>query len=183
MALAAESSLSTPDRNKRGADDAFGIEGASRVDDSVGNGGDASSSSRGYGVGRERSVRDGGGQSADAGCTDPGGVQDLGTRMMAHFLGLDVPGMEPSTSFYPGYEWWHRSGQGGAYPQQQQQQQPQQGSTGGGRGSGAEQQQQQQQQPQPSPQVYGDGQSGGGIPRAWGGGPGPGPMYYGYEPY
>lgn len=40
------------------------------------------------------------------------GVQDLSTRIMAHMLGLDIPGIEPSTSFYPGYEWWPRNGQG-----------------------------------------------------------------------
>ncbi len=39
------------------------------------------------------------------------GVQDLSTRIMAHMLGLDIPGIEPSTSFYPGYEWWPRNGQ------------------------------------------------------------------------
>jgi len=37
------------------------------------------------------------------------GVHDLGTRIMAHMLGLDLPGIEPSTSYYPGYEWWPRS--------------------------------------------------------------------------
>lgn len=40
------------------------------------------------------------------------GVHDLSTRIMAHMLGLDIPGIEPSTSFYPGYEWWPRNGQG-----------------------------------------------------------------------
>lgn len=39
------------------------------------------------------------------------GVHDLSTRIMAHMLGLDIPGIEPSTSFYPGYEWWPRNGQ------------------------------------------------------------------------
>lgn len=34
------------------------------------------------------------------------GVQDLSTRIMAHMLGLDIPGIEPSTSYYPGYQWW-----------------------------------------------------------------------------
>lgn len=43
--------------------------------------------------------------------TEPG-VQDLNTRLMAHMLGLDIPGIEPSTSYYPGYEWWPRNGQG-----------------------------------------------------------------------
>lgn len=37
-------------------------------------------------------------------------MQDLTTRIMAHMLGLDVPGVEASTSYYPGYEWWPRSG-------------------------------------------------------------------------
>ncbi|GLB35813.1 putative fungal specific transcription factor [Lyophyllum shimeji] len=37
------------------------------------------------------------------------GVQALGTRIMAHMLGLHIPGVEPSTSYYPGYEWWPRS--------------------------------------------------------------------------
>ncbi|KAF8899084.1 fungal-specific transcription factor domain-containing protein [Infundibulicybe gibba] len=36
------------------------------------------------------------------------GVQDFSTRIMAHMLGLDIPGVEPSTSYYPGYEWWPR---------------------------------------------------------------------------
>ncbi|KAG2022902.1 nuclear protein [Coprinopsis cinerea AmutBmut pab1-1] len=39
------------------------------------------------------------------------GVQDMSTRMMASMLGLDVPGVEPSTSFFPGYEWWPRPDQ------------------------------------------------------------------------
>jgi len=37
------------------------------------------------------------------------GVQDISTRMMAHMLGLEIPGVEPSTSFFPGYEWWPRT--------------------------------------------------------------------------
>lgn len=45
------------------------------------------------------------------------GVQELGTRIMAHMLGLDIPGVEPSTSYFPGYEWWPR-------PNQAVQQQP-----------------------------------------------------------
>ncbi|KDQ63123.1 hypothetical protein JAAARDRAFT_367704 [Jaapia argillacea MUCL 33604] len=32
--------------------------------------------------------------------------QDSSKRIMAHMLGLDVPGIEPSTSYFPGYEWW-----------------------------------------------------------------------------
>jgi len=32
---------------------------------------------------------------------------------LAQTLGLDVPGVEPSTSFYPGYQWWPRPGDDG----------------------------------------------------------------------
>jgi len=39
------------------------------------------------------------------------GVQELSTRIMAHMLGLDIPGVEPSTSYYPGYEWLPRPNQ------------------------------------------------------------------------
>ncbi|THV07451.1 hypothetical protein K435DRAFT_741751 [Dendrothele bispora CBS 962.96] len=48
--------------------------------------------------------------------TSETGVQDLSTRMMAHMLGLDIPGIEPSTSYYPGYEWWPRPGQNTVQP-------------------------------------------------------------------
>jgi len=37
------------------------------------------------------------------------GIQDMSTRMMAQMLGLDILGIEPSTSYYPGYEWWPRT--------------------------------------------------------------------------
>jgi hypothetical protein len=39
--------------------------------------------------------------------TPPGagaGVED--PRMMARMLGLEVPGIQASTSYFPGYEWW-----------------------------------------------------------------------------
>lgn len=39
------------------------------------------------------------------------GVQDMSNRLLAQMLGLDIPGIEPSTSYYPGYEWWPRSTQ------------------------------------------------------------------------
>lgn len=52
------------------------------------------------------------------------GVQDLSTRLMAHMLGLEMPGVERSTSFFPGYEWWPRANQG--YPQPPPQQATQQ---------------------------------------------------------
>jgi hypothetical protein len=51
------------------------------------------------------------------------GVQDVSTRLMAHMLGLEIPGVEPSTSYFPGYEWWPRIQGNGASQQQQQQQQ------------------------------------------------------------
>ncbi|KAF8971739.1 fungal-specific transcription factor domain-containing protein [Flammula alnicola] len=51
------------------------------------------------------------------------GVQDISTRLMAHMLGLEVPGVEPSTSYFPGYEWWPRN-QGGSSQQQQPSQNP-----------------------------------------------------------
>jgi len=34
--------------------------------------------------------------------------QDLNARLMMQTLGLDVPGIEASTSYYPGYQWWPR---------------------------------------------------------------------------
>jgi len=37
------------------------------------------------------------------------GVQDLSTRIMAHMLGLDIPGIDPSVPIYPAYQWWPRS--------------------------------------------------------------------------
>ncbi|CAL1694956.1 unnamed protein product [Somion occarium] len=38
---------------------------------------------------------------------------DEGARMMAHTLGIPLPGVQPSTSYYPGYEWWPPSVMGG----------------------------------------------------------------------
>ncbi|KAG6842456.1 hypothetical protein C0991_007586 [Blastosporella zonata] len=46
------------------------------------------------------------------------GVQELGTRIMAHAIGLNIPGVEASTSYYPGYEWWPRSNELGPSSQQ-----------------------------------------------------------------
>ncbi|THH18408.1 hypothetical protein EW146_g2572 [Bondarzewia mesenterica] len=63
--------------------------------------------------------------------------QGAGNRILAHMLGIDIPGIEPSTSYLPGYEWWPRTGQ-----------RPPQGQ-GQGQGQGQQQQQQQQQQPSP----------------------------------
>ncbi|KAJ7786593.1 fungal-specific transcription factor domain-containing protein [Mycena metata] len=39
------------------------------------------------------------------------GVQDMANKLMAHMLGLDLPGVEPSTSFYTGCDWWARPSQ------------------------------------------------------------------------
>ncbi|TFY53230.1 hypothetical protein EVG20_g10211 [Dentipellis fragilis] len=38
--------------------------------------------------------------------------EDASNRMLAQMLGLDIPGLEPSTSYFPGYEWWPRNGNG-----------------------------------------------------------------------
>ncbi|KAF9225551.1 hypothetical protein BS17DRAFT_751446 [Gyrodon lividus] len=73
-----------PDRQKRGADDAFGKEKSSDF------------------LQREAFA-------AKERVTSSAGIQDISTRMMAHMLGLDIPGIEPSTSYYPGYEWWPRA--------------------------------------------------------------------------
>ncbi|KAF8846123.1 hypothetical protein BDN67DRAFT_1064611 [Paxillus ammoniavirescens] len=75
-----------PDRQKRGADDAFGREKSSDF---------LQREAFGDYTPKER-------------VTSAAGIQDISTRMMAHMLGLDIPGIEPSTSYYPGYEWWPR---------------------------------------------------------------------------
>ncbi|KAG0702716.1 fungal-specific transcription factor domain-containing protein [Suillus ampliporus] len=77
-----------PDRQKRAADDAFG-ERSSDV---------LQREAFGDIIPRERAPQD-------------SGIQEISTRMMAHMLGLDIPGIEPSTSYYPGYEWWPRANQ------------------------------------------------------------------------
>lgn len=66
------------DRRKRPAEDAFGLDKASDV------------------------------LSQDIFGPDQVDFQDMSTRIMAQMLGLDMPGMEPSTSYLPGYEWWPR---------------------------------------------------------------------------
>ncbi|KII93670.1 hypothetical protein PLICRDRAFT_35889 [Plicaturopsis crispa FD-325 SS-3] len=76
-----------PDRHKRPAEDAFGQEKAS-----------------------DYLQREAFSNWEQAPASPGNGVQDLTTRIMAHMLGLDVPGVEASTSYYPGYEWWPRSG-------------------------------------------------------------------------
>jgi hypothetical protein len=47
--------------------------------------------------------------SKDAHHEGDNGVQDLSARIMAQMFGYHIPGIEPSTSFLPGYEWWPRS--------------------------------------------------------------------------
>ncbi|KAK7063985.1 Zn(2)-C6 fungal-type domain-containing protein [Favolaschia claudopus] len=73
-------STQSGDRHKRHAEDAFGQDRSS-----------------------EYPLRDGAqfGQNVD-------GVQDVANKLMAHMLGLDIPGVEPSTSFYAGCDWWSR---------------------------------------------------------------------------
>ncbi|KXN88828.1 Nitrogen assimilation transcription factor nirA [Leucoagaricus sp. SymC.cos] len=86
------------DRHKRVAEDAFGQE-------------------KDY---SQREVYDERGNihSNQGGFENQNGVHDLSTRIMAHMLGLDIPGIEPSTSYYPGYQWWPRTtGQGGSSTQ------------------------------------------------------------------
>lgn len=83
--LPTTSQFPTPDRPKRLADYAFGPEETSNY--------------------RQRGAF----PAYDHRSTPAGnGVQDLSTQIMAHMLGLAVPGVEPSTSYYPGYEWWPR---------------------------------------------------------------------------
>lgn len=79
--------LQAPDRQKRGADDAFGRERSADV--------------------LQREVF--GDSGSKERMTPTAGIQDISTRMMAHMLGLDIPGIETSTSYYPGYEWWPRA--------------------------------------------------------------------------
>lgn len=87
--------LQNPDRQKRGAEDAFGREKSSDF------------------LQRE-AFGDSGSKERIA-----TGIQDISTRMMAHMLGLDIPGIEPSTSYYPGYEWWPRTTNATQPPYQQ----------------------------------------------------------------
>lgn len=39
------------------------------------------------------------------------GVQDMSTRLMAHMLGLEVAGVDPSTHYYSGSQWYPRLAQ------------------------------------------------------------------------
>ncbi|CAA7264843.1 unnamed protein product [Cyclocybe aegerita] len=89
-----------PDRNKRGAHDAFGEEKASDFLQREAFGSPATS-------GAPQTTHDN-----NHNLEDLGGVHDISTRLMAHMLGLEIPGVEPSTSYYPGYEWWPRMNQG-----------------------------------------------------------------------
>ena len=74
-------------RYKRPADDAFGTgdtDGAGPLTQSVGLG-----SSSGVDTAAPQ-------------------VSTTENRILAHMLGIDMPGVEPSTSYLPGYEWWPR---------------------------------------------------------------------------
>ena len=82
------------DRNKRDAQDAFGEEKTSDYPQREAFGATAM---------RPDPIPDN---------SNPTGVQDISTRLMAHMLGLEIPGVEQSTSYYPGYEWWPRMNHG-----------------------------------------------------------------------
>ncbi|KAI0068074.1 hypothetical protein BV25DRAFT_1875230 [Artomyces pyxidatus] len=43
--------------------------------------------------------------------TAPAAAAVADNRILAHMLGIEIPGIEPSTSYLPGYEWWPRPGQ------------------------------------------------------------------------
>ncbi|KAF8910155.1 fungal-specific transcription factor domain-containing protein [Gymnopilus junonius] len=88
------------DRNKRAAQDAFGEEKSSDF---------LQREAFGTVQPPDESQRD---QGLAENNMNGNGVQDISTRLMAHMLGLEVPGVEPSTSYYPGYEWWPRMNQG-----------------------------------------------------------------------
>ncbi len=86
-----QANTQSPDRPKRVADDAFGQEKPLDYP--------------------PRDVYDDRGNTAinQTSFENQNGVQDLSTRIMAHMLGLDIPGVEPPTSYYPTYQWWPRS--------------------------------------------------------------------------
>lgn len=90
-------------RQKRAADDAFGL--GDKVSDVLQQ--EAFEERTGGGA-PQQPVR--GGPASD--------------RVLAHMLGLDIPGIEPSTSYLPGYQWWPRgqapNGQPGPSQQQMQ---------------------------------------------------------------
>ena len=77
------------ERHKRHADDAFGVEKSSDYP--------------------QRGAF--GGVQPDAPTKGENGVHDFGCRIMAHMLGLGIPGVETPTTYYPGYEWWARPNQ------------------------------------------------------------------------
>ncbi|KAI6047865.1 fungal-specific transcription factor domain-containing protein [Pisolithus marmoratus] len=72
------------DRQKRGADDAFGREKHS-------------------GLPQQEVLID---PAVTEFMTQTGGIQDMSTRMMAHMLGLDIPGIDSSSPYHTGYELW-----------------------------------------------------------------------------
>ncbi|KDR85752.1 hypothetical protein GALMADRAFT_384548 [Galerina marginata CBS 339.88] len=89
-----EKQYQNTDRNKRDAEDAFGVEKAPAS------------------LQREAFAAPDASDQLEHNFNESlSGVQDISTRLMAHMLGLEVPGVEPSTSYYPGYEWWPRMNQ------------------------------------------------------------------------
>jgi len=59
------------------------------------------------------------GEVNDGASHEVNGAPDVGTRVVAQMLGLDMPGVIPSTSYLPGYEWWpHGRGGSAAAPWQ-----------------------------------------------------------------
>jgi hypothetical protein len=42
----------------------------------------------------------------------PPRMQNMNNHILTHMFGLDIPGIEPSTSYYPEYQWWPRPSQG-----------------------------------------------------------------------
>ncbi|KAF9567781.1 hypothetical protein CPC08DRAFT_739993 [Agrocybe pediades] len=93
------------DRNKRGARDAFGEDKSA---DYLRRDQYRSPGAPDYGPPVNTNV---GNTNNNSNFTDVNGVQDISTRLMAHMLGLEIPGAEPSTSYFPGYEWWPRMSQ------------------------------------------------------------------------
>lgn len=91
------------DRNKRGARDAFGED---KTGDYLRRGQYHTPGTADYGP-----VNNNSNSSSNNNLVDANGVQDISTRLMAHMLGLEIPGAEPSTSYFPGYEWWPRMSQ------------------------------------------------------------------------
>jgi len=79
--------------HKRGADDAFGL--SEKVSDVL--------QQEAF---EDRSRTQ---PKADSVTSPAPGASATTNRVLAHMLGLDIPGIEPSTSYLPGYQWWPRN--------------------------------------------------------------------------